>query len=159
MIKRTTITGLFVPRGTLPRSQYAVIGAVLAIVKINVDRAIAGLYGRYWDPVEYWIPSGAPLRDLGRGDLTLYATLAAVAVPFVWVGVALTLRRLRDAGLPGWLVLLFFVPFLNLLLFLVLCAVPPSEDSSQGGRASSRLDRILPRGRANYTEAQSASSI
>ena len=135
------------PRGTLPRSQYAVIGAVLAIVKINVDRAIAGLYGRYWDPVEYWIPSGAPLRDLGRGDVSLYATLAAVAVPFVWVGVALTLRRLRDAGLPSWLVFLFFVPFLNLLLFLVLCAVPPSEDSSEGSRASSRLDRILPRGR------------
>ena len=57
-------------------------------------------------------------------DLPLYATLAAVAVPFVWAGVFLTLRRLRDAGLPVWLVALFFVPFLNLLLFLVLCAAP-----------------------------------
>jgi uncharacterized membrane protein YhaH (DUF805 family) len=137
-----------VPRGTLPRSHYAVIGAVLAIVKINVDRGIAGLYGRYWDPVEYWLPSGAPLRDLGRSDVSLYATLAVVAVPFVWVGVALTLRRLRDAGLPGWLVLLFFVPFLNLLLFLVLCAAPSSQEVTlEESRADSRLERILPHGR------------
>jgi uncharacterized membrane protein YhaH (DUF805 family) len=142
------IPGLFVPGGILPRSQYAVIGAVLAILKINLDRAIAGLYGRYWDPAEYWIPSGGPLRDLGRDDVSLYVTLAAVAVPFVWVGVALTLRRLRDARLPAWLVFLFFVPFLNLLLFLVLCAVPSSaEGSSEGSGASSRLARILPRGR------------
>ena len=135
------------PRGTLPRSQYAVIGAVLGIVKINLDRAIAGLYGRYWDPVEYWLPSGAALRDLGRSDVALYGTLTAVAVPFVWVGVALTLRRLRDARLPAWLVFLFFVPFVNLLLFLVLCAVPPSaEDASTGSRSAGRLGRILPRG-------------
>ena len=134
------------PRGTLPRSEYAVIGAVLAIVKINLDRAIAGLYGRYWDPVEYWLPSGAPLRDLRRGDVALYATLAAVAVPFVWIGVALTLRRLRDAGLPAWLVLLFFVPFVNLLLFLVLCAAPPSAEDTTASTADSRLGRILPRG-------------
>jgi uncharacterized membrane protein YhaH (DUF805 family) len=147
LIKRSTITGLFLPRGKLARSRYAVTGAILALVKINIDRAIAGLHGKYWDPVEYWIPSGAPLRDLGRGDVSLYATLAAVAVPFVWAGVALTLRRLRDAGLPAWLVLLFFVPFLNLLLFLVLCAVPSSTaDAAEIGHADSRLERLLPRG-------------
>ena len=120
----------------------------LALVKLNLDRLIAGLNGRYWNPLDYWIPGEESLRDLARADLPLYATLAAVAVPFVWAGVLLTLRRLRDAGLPVWLVALFFVPFINLLLFLVLCAAPSEARPGEGGSPrSGLLERLLPPGR------------
>src|SRR5436309_15568531 len=47
-----------------------------------------------------------------------------VSLPFIWIGITLTVRRLRDAGLPLWLVVLFFVPMLNLFLFLVLSVLP-----------------------------------
>ena len=67
---------------------------------------------------------GPLLRSLD--DLRYWETLGAVAVPFVALGVMLTSRRLRDAGLSRWLVLLFFVPFANLLFFLV-CALAPSR--------------------------------
>jgi uncharacterized membrane protein YhaH (DUF805 family) len=33
------------------------------------------------------------------------------ALPFIWIGVTMTVRRLRDAGKPVWLATLFFVPF------------------------------------------------
>jgi Polyketide cyclase / dehydrase and lipid transport/Protein of unknown function (DUF805) len=69
-----------------------------------------------------------------------------VTVPFAWVGLALTLRRLRDAGLPGWLAALFFLPFLNLLFFLVLCAVPSARAAAPELHQRRRLERLLPRG-------------
>jgi uncharacterized membrane protein YhaH (DUF805 family) len=47
-----------------------------------------------------------------------------VAFPFVWIGIALTVRRLRDLGASAWLSCLFFVPVLNLLFFLLLCLRP-----------------------------------
>ena len=120
----------------------------LGLVKVNVDRLLAGVHGRYWDPIHYWLPGELPPRELSRADLPLYATLAAVAVPFVWAGVLLTLRRLRDAGLPVWLVALFFVPFVNLLLFLVLCAAPTAAAGDEAkSPQSGALERLLPRGK------------
>ena len=53
--------------------------------------------------------------------------LLAIALPFLWFGVSMTLLRLRDARLgPGWVVL-FFLPGANLLLFVVLMLLPPRE--------------------------------
>jgi hypothetical protein len=121
---------------------------VLGLLKVNVDRLIAALHGRYWDPVHYWIPSDVPLRDLSRDDVLLYLTLAAVAVPFVTAGVLLTLRRLRDAGLPAWPVALFFVPFVNILLFLVLCTLPTKTARANAVDVRVRtLDRLIPDGK------------
>jgi hypothetical protein len=51
--------------------------------------------------------------------------LWGVALPFIAVGVWLTLRRLVDARLPLWFVALFFVPFANLIFFLAVAAAEP----------------------------------
>jgi hypothetical protein len=53
--------------------------------------------------------------------------LLAMSLPFVWVGTALTLRRLHDIGWPPWRVILFFAPFLNLLFFAFLCVTPGAD--------------------------------
>jgi hypothetical protein len=53
--------------------------------------------------------------------------------------VILTLQRLIDAELPRWLTVLFFVPFVNLLFFAILVAMP-SRDS----RTASELPRVKP---------------
>jgi hypothetical protein len=52
--------------------------------------------------------------------------MLVIALPFIWCGVALTLRRLRSAGLPIYAVVLFFAPMpMNLIVFLVLSMLPP----------------------------------
>ena len=121
------------------------LGTGLGLVMVNVDRLLAGLDGRYWGPFNYWIP-GDVLGNVSRADLPLYVSLAAFAVPFVWAGVQLTLRRLRDAGLPVWLVALFFVPFVNLLLFLALCIAPTDAGADRAEPVSGRLARLMPHG-------------
>src|SRR5262249_51336821 len=54
-------------------------------------------------------------------------TMLLVSLPFIYIGVVLTLHRLRAAGAPLSLVLFFFVPLVNLLLFLVLILLPTRE--------------------------------
>ncbi len=67
-------------------------------------------------------------------------TLAALALPFIAIGTALTVRRLRDVRAPEGLVILFFVPLVNLFLFLILCLFPSKapvavlKSKQRGGR-------------------------
>ena len=50
--------------------------------------------------------------------------MVASALPFIWVGVVLTIRRLRDINWPLWFVLIFFVPVLNIVFFACLASMP-----------------------------------
>ena len=126
--------GLFSPRGRIDRNRYGVLGAVLVLVKYNLDRWIAVTHGRVWTPLSYWIPNERfSVLTLPRAEWPFYGALALIALPFIWVGLALTVRRLRDAGLPLWLIVLFFPPVVNVLFFLVLSVLP--SRAADGGEA------------------------
>jgi hypothetical protein len=73
--------------------------------------------------------------------------MLAAALPFIWVGVTLTLQRLRDARLPPGLVVLFFIPAVNLFLILGLCLVPtrPPEGTPVPGTVLARRARVVHR--------------
>jgi len=64
------------------------------------------------------------LLRLSDVDRRLALTLLVVALPFVAVGVSLTVQRLRATALPMSVVVFFFVPWVNLLLFVVLAVTP-----------------------------------
>jgi hypothetical protein len=55
----------------------------------------------------------------------LLAALIIWAVPFLWVGISMSMRRALDAGFTAWFALLYFVPWVSYLLMLVLCIAPP----------------------------------
>jgi hypothetical protein len=103
--------------------RYAAAGALLAAAKIAIDFAVAHLYGHEYSILFYVSPIDAPLMH-PNADRAYFVTLAAVAAPFIAVGVALTVRRLHDAAMSPWFALLFFVPFANLLFFLTMALVP-----------------------------------
>jgi hypothetical protein len=139
---------LWTPTGTINRGSYVLVGVLGFILKHNLDRIIA-TYGfhRRWGLFNYW----EPLQNAGRvsglhGDEARFlATLVATALPFIWVGVVLTLKRLRSAGSPAAFVILFFVPFLNLLFFLILSLLPERESTSgANARHMSWLVRLVP---------------
>jgi uncharacterized membrane protein YhaH (DUF805 family) len=137
--------------GTVGRAKYFGIGVTLFAVKHLLDRIVATqVFGLPWSLFNYFVVGEATEIDatpLGR--LRFYATLVALAIPFIWVGVVLTLRRLRDIGWPLWLVAFFFLPFVNLLFFLLLSTMPsrepsvPRAPSASGIRAL--LERVIPR--------------
>jgi hypothetical protein len=65
--------------------------------------------------------------NAGPHPARLLFSLLALSLPFVFCGVIMTLRRLRDADWPRALIVLFFFPFINLLLFAFLCVQPSRE--------------------------------
>jgi uncharacterized membrane protein YhaH (DUF805 family) len=126
------------PLGRTDRRTYALWGFGLGALKLLLDRIIAAIMGAdYWGWLSYWgtVATGAEAR--GTDGWKLLVTLLAVAVPFVVVGVLLTLRRLRDIGASSWLVLGFFVPAVNVVTFILLCVLPahdgPSVESPRSG--------------------------
>lgn len=110
----------------LKRQRYLGYGLFLSAIKFAVDHLAARVgFDRQWSVLDYLIPSHVfTLLTLPPGERAFYATMAAIVVPFAGVGVWLTARRVRDAGLSLWLVGLFFVPIVNYLFFAVMVALP-----------------------------------
>jgi uncharacterized protein YndB with AHSA1/START domain len=80
--------------------------------------------GAWWSPLAYLNPLLSQRLELQRAPTWLLWTLVLWSLPFVWVGLALTLRRAWDAGLNPWVALLFLVPGVNYVLMLALCLQP-----------------------------------
>jgi uncharacterized membrane protein YhaH (DUF805 family) len=138
--------------GKVSRKTYALVGLIGFAIKHNIDRYIAvGFFHNAALLFNYWAPLGkaARLDHLSPLEWKFVGSLLLTAIPFIWVGLVMTVRRLRDAGLPIWLVVLFFAPFLNLLFFLALCLLPPRELPADREAAPwpgvPSLDAILPR--------------
>lgn len=132
--------------GKLDRGPYLLLGFGLMAVKYNLERLVAGAaYGRQWSVLAHYLH--APHIDpgvLSGPDAGFYQTMVVMTLPFVWTGMALTVRRLRSAGLPPALSALFFVPFVNLLFFLALASLPRVPAVAPGRF----LDRFVPRSKA-----------
>ena len=131
--------------GTIGRARYVGTGVVLLAVKHNFDRVLAAAYGHPWSIFNYWVfdrPQG--IEGITPREANFYASLVAVALPFIWIGTVLTLRRLRDADLPLWLVIFFFLPFLNLIFFIILAAVPSNQSLDRSSNVPSRISRLIP---------------
>src|SRR4051812_6757212 len=117
--------------GRIGGGRFLLIGIVLFIVKFALDLLISsGVFHRS----RGWLDIIAPVTSLpslspARGDIAFYSAMLLLTVPFAIVGILLTLNRLRDADLPRWLIVLFFVPVVNVLYFVVLACVPSRADA------------------------------
>jgi uncharacterized membrane protein YhaH (DUF805 family) len=93
------------------------LGLILFACKYAADSFVARvIFHVRWMPWDYFAPGSA----FKQSSYTFYGVLGAVAVPFLWLGVSLTLRRLRTLQRSPWLALLFFAPFVNLIFFAVI---------------------------------------
>ena len=135
--------------GTIDRGPYALVGFVGFAIKHNLDRLLAYyVFGRPWTLFNYWLPlrDATRITSLQTGDATFLATMVLLALPFIWIGTGMTLKRLRSASLPTPLVLLFFIPYFNLLFLLLLCVVPARDSAAAADEAeASFLRRVVPK--------------
>src|SRR5260370_11140966 len=137
--------GLSLP---VDRHTYFGHGAGLMALKYVVDVAAVKLVtGKTWLLIDYLNPLlSVRAGRMGAAPEWLWLLMAVWALPFLWIGVSMTLRRLLDARRSPWLCLLFFVPFVNWVLMAWLCVAPsrrhqplPVEDA----RTTTRLRAAL----------------
>jgi uncharacterized membrane protein YhaH (DUF805 family) len=123
---------------TLDRWPYFWLGCALMALKYNLDRLIAWQgFHRAWYLWNYIKPHGYGTIDaLPPTDERFYFILLLTSLPFLLVGIFLTLRRLRSAGLPLGLCVLFFVPVINLIFFAILSVVP-----AKSGKQTTTTDK------------------
>ncbi|MEO9820091.1 MAG: DUF805 domain-containing protein [Paracoccaceae bacterium] len=120
-------------RGRAPRSEYWWF-YLFEIIAFTVFIAI-DLSFLMNDPIVLNDPTKIDFFSL----FTLYYTLISF-IPRL----AVTVRRLHDAGMSGFLILAYFVPFVGWLIMLVLMMMPSENDENihgtpyrpMGGRAS-----------------------
>ena len=108
------------------RRAYVQGGAVLMLLKYTVDASVVWAFvGRWWTPLGYLDPVWTLRQQVLRGAPDWVAPALVVwTLPFLWIGVSMTLRRAVDAGRSPWWSLLFFVPVVNYVAMLWLALQP-----------------------------------
>lgn len=128
----------------VPGKKYLQHGFALMALKYSVDAVLIGTAtGTLWTPTDYL--QSVPLLISSRltgAPLYLAPALAIWALPFLWIGMSMTIRRLLDAGRSAWWALLFFIPVVSYLLFAGLAAAPSSPDRKPAVHALSGRDRF-----------------
>jgi uncharacterized membrane protein YhaH (DUF805 family) len=139
--------------GTVERGVYLFWGALLFAFKFNLDRLIGAIWFDEswsifkWATFRFYLWQSPANQVEGR----YYLVLLAASLPFLWTGVALTLRRLRSLGWQPWWMLLFFVPVLKLFFFALLCLLPSRKEAQQPPviteRRVGRFEAMVPSGK------------
>jgi uncharacterized membrane protein YhaH (DUF805 family) len=141
--------------GRVNRATYFVVGVTAFLLKFALDwLVVTRVFHRTWSLLNYWRPFGAisGVHGLSLENRLFAGVMLFIALPFIWLGLAMTVKRLRDAGEPTWLAALFFAPVANLVFYLVLSLKPSvtlirSEEGAPWP-APNFLDRWIPRTRA-----------
>jgi uncharacterized membrane protein YhaH (DUF805 family) len=118
------------------RRSYLLHGAGLMLFKYGVDVAVVWTFAhRLWTPLTYvnpvWVLREQLMRD---APVWLGPVLVLWTLPFLWIGVSMTLRRAADAGRSPWWGLLFFVPVVNYAVMAWLALLP--SRAHRGGPAT-----------------------
>lgn len=119
--------------GVIDRLPYAVLGGGLVAAKYGLDGFLAtAVFHHAWSWYYYITPAQAvDLLAITQADRNFFAAMLALSLPFIWIGIVLTMRRLRAVNLPVWLCTLFFLPVVNFIVFCMLCILPTAKTAAQ----------------------------
>jgi uncharacterized membrane protein YhaH (DUF805 family) len=114
------------------RRTYLLSGLALGVLKYAGDVLIVWqATGRIWQPLDYLSPVSTLLSTrLKLAPAELLPVLALWSLPFLWVGISMSMRRALDAGRSAWLALLFFVPGVSYLFIAAMCLLPTREPAT-----------------------------
>ena len=110
--------------GRASRSEYWwwVLISVIVGVVLNVIVAPGSTHDRYGNTIP------GPAAVIGLGLVILWGL--ATFVP----GLALSVRRMHDAGMSGWMLLLSLVPFVGAVAILVFMVMPADANGQRFDR-------------------------
>jgi uncharacterized membrane protein YhaH (DUF805 family)/uncharacterized protein YndB with AHSA1/START domain len=108
-----------------PRA-YLGAGVVLMTVKYLLQLGILwAVSGAVLSPLSFLSPLTRHREPLLQGVPTeITVLLVVLTLPFLWIGLSMSVRRATDAGMSPWLGLLFLLPFVNYAVMLGLAFAP-----------------------------------
>src|SRR2546428_10339057 len=124
-------------RDPVDRGTYFRHGVGLMALKFGIDALLIWLVaGRVCTPTDYLSPLLSARAKLltGAPDWLLPA-LVLIALPFLWIGVSMTMRRAADAGWSPWAALFFFLPGGNYAIMAIFSLGPSRSQGEWGSGA------------------------
>ena len=131
MMRPNVIRWLFSFEGRVSQREYLTVGFSLMLLKYLGEALAAYLITHQrLEPLEFlFFSRGMTSRfDWYSRGYPIFVVLWSL--PFLWIGLSMTVRRVLDAGFSAWQSLWFLVPFLNYMLMLIL-AVSPTDLSER----------------------------
>lgn len=130
---RSAIGLCFGLNGTVDRRTYLVWGVALALAKYAVEAAvIGGFTRRFYSPMDFLMPLLSNRARFTEGAPTwIGMALVLWTVPFVWIAVAMSIRRCRDAGFSPWLGMLLLIPLVNYVCMFLFSVFPTEKAQSK----------------------------
>jgi uncharacterized membrane protein YhaH (DUF805 family) len=121
------------------RRFYVLSGITLMALKYGADALLAWLVsGVVFSPLDYLNPVYTlRTRALGPVPDWLFVVMAVWALPFLWIGLSMSVRRAMQTGLSPWFGLLFGAPLINYPVILTLCV--RSDRPAPSGPAAGTL--------------------
>ncbi len=131
------IKTLFGMKERVTRKTYIFWGTLLMFIKYSFECTLYYLAtGKFLTPFNFASPMFTSRYPVPPPDGVMpdwfIPTVVIWSLPFVWIGVGMSVRRAADANLSPWVGSLFFVPGINYLLMFVLSLVPTSASSQWG---------------------------
>jgi uncharacterized membrane protein YhaH (DUF805 family) len=128
------------------RRAYVVSGIVLMVVKYAGDVSLVWLgTGRLWRPIDYLSPVATlSATKLQLAPPALLPVLALWTLPFLWIGISMSMRRALDAGRSAWWALLFFVPGVSYACMALLAVLPSRAGSVTSADKPRAYEHRLP---------------
>ncbi|HEV7280260.1 MAG TPA: hypothetical protein VGN57_08620 [Pirellulaceae bacterium] len=138
--------------GETTRSFYVASGLSLALFKYGVEAlTLYLLTDQFFTPWDFLNPLMMRRIELVRGAPEWVAFAWFVwSLPFVWIALAMSVRRASSAGVSPWLGLLTLVPVLNLAIMAILACLPDAKDddtpppAARPSRAAPRPEPVAP---------------
>jgi uncharacterized membrane protein YhaH (DUF805 family) len=140
-----TIEFLFGMKSRVKRQEYLFWGLGLLLVKYLGELALYfAAKEKVLTPFNFLSPL-LSARYPGSSSLPdwFLPVMLLWSLPFIWIGVGMSIRRAMDANLTPWLGLLFFVPGLNYLLMICLSCIPTSQADTWNAEKSNRDVKTL----------------
>jgi uncharacterized membrane protein YhaH (DUF805 family) len=120
--------------GRLSRAPYLLgVLLILVIQLFFLYRVVMAVPGTSLEENLARIVEGAPATPAQQFWMESFS-LAGLATAFPMV--AITVKRLHDLGRSGWIAVLAFFPFLNLLTIILLSALPGTQGPNRYGSAT-----------------------
>ncbi len=118
--------------GPVDRRAYVASGALLFVVKYALDLVLTyAAHGSFWPPWTYFLPVFDWRRQaLGDAAAWLSPTLLAVSLPFMWIGMSMSVRRAVNAGRSPWIGLTFLIPVVHLVAIPYLALAAERHETS-----------------------------
>jgi len=136
--------------GSVARKEYALVGFGLMLLKYLVEFvAIAMLADQLFSPFDFFNPTLTGRTQFTNGAPSWFGLAWLLwTLPFLWIAIAMSIRRAADAGFSPWNGILVLVPVVNLLAMIGLACFPteellPQEETSREKTATGENKRAF----------------